>query len=436
MDLPPSAPASAADNLDRRLLLGAAGLAGIAALAAGRATAGPLNPPAGAVVSSGKTLTEVEPRTAVSDVNTPGTATCIFRISQAGSYYLTGNVQGVAGKNGIEITASGVTLDLNGFQVNGVAASSLVGILISAFRGRTITIKNGAIRNWGGHGLESPNPSGHPASGNAYIHLQSSLNGGNGFTTQGGSVFDRCTAVENGVDGYWASGSGSFIGCTAYINTARGFNINGDCSLTGCCATANGAAGFYSGLGSTFGDCTSEQNAIGFETTACTLRSCNAYLNDSHGFILTNGVLSQSVAMNNSGDGVRAGSESRIADCSISDNDNDGLWVSNNCLVTGNVSHNNGVAAVGSPANIRLAGSDNRVEGNNCTDAPVGIVAGAAGNVLFSNTCSGNTTNWSLVANNVHGPIIDRTAPASAAVSGNSALDSSGSTHPRANFSF
>jgi hypothetical protein len=44
--------------------------------------------------------------------------------------------------------------------------------------------------------------------------------------------------------------------------------------------------------------------------------------------------------------------------------------------------------------------------------------------------------NWALVANNVYGPIVDRTAPASAAVSGNAAADASGSTHPQANFSY
>jgi hypothetical protein len=56
----PSAP------VDRRLLLGAVGLAGVAALSAGRAKAagGPLNPPAGAVSPTGKTLAEIEPRTA------------------------------------------------------------------------------------------------------------------------------------------------------------------------------------------------------------------------------------------------------------------------------------------------------------------------------------------------------------------------------------
>jgi hypothetical protein len=40
------------------------------------------------------------------------------------------------------------------------------------------------------------------------------------------------------------------------------------------------------------------------------------------------------------------------------------------------------------------------------------------------------------VANNVFGPIIDRSAPASAAVLGNSAASSLGSTDANANFTY
>jgi hypothetical protein len=57
-------------------------------------TAGPLGPPAGPVASSYKTLTEVEPRTAINAANTPGDATSLFKITQPGSYYLTGNITG------------------------------------------------------------------------------------------------------------------------------------------------------------------------------------------------------------------------------------------------------------------------------------------------------------------------------------------------------
>src|SRR5881392_43776 len=100
---------------------------GLGILAAAVLHAGPLNPPAGPVASSYKTLTEVEPRTAISAANTPGDSDSLFKITQPGSYYLTGNIQGVSGKHGVEIAASGVTLDLNGFDLLG-APGSLDGV--------------------------------------------------------------------------------------------------------------------------------------------------------------------------------------------------------------------------------------------------------------------------------------------------------------------
>ena len=66
------------------------------------AIAGDLNPPAGSVAPTMKTLDEVEPRIAINAVNTPGDSNSVYRISQPGSYYLTGNVTAPAGDSAIE----------------------------------------------------------------------------------------------------------------------------------------------------------------------------------------------------------------------------------------------------------------------------------------------------------------------------------------------
>ena len=47
--------------------------------------AGPLDPPAGPVASTYKTLTEVEPRIAINATNTPGDADSIYKVTQPGS---------------------------------------------------------------------------------------------------------------------------------------------------------------------------------------------------------------------------------------------------------------------------------------------------------------------------------------------------------------
>jgi len=108
--------------------------------------------------------------------------------------------------------------------------------------------------------------------------------------------------------------------------------------------------------------------------------------------------------------------------------------VTSGCVVLANTCSFNGNGGDG--AGIHATGSDNRIEGNNCTVADRGIDVDVAGNIIIKNTCAGNTINWVIAANNVVGPILDRRAPASAAISGNSAPSSLGSTDPNANFTY
>lgn len=111
-------------------------------------TAGPLNPPAGPAVSSYKTLSEVEPRTVVNAVNTPGNAGSTYVISVPGSYCLDRELVGQASKAGITITVPNVTLDLRGFTLNGVAGAT-AGIVLSAPAGAAqVEVRNGTLRGW------------------------------------------------------------------------------------------------------------------------------------------------------------------------------------------------------------------------------------------------------------------------------------------------
>src|SRR5262249_8399348 len=89
----------------------AALLLGTAAVSLG----GNLNPPPGPVSPTMKALDIVEPRTPISSLP--------FTISSPGSYYVTKDLTGTAGNNGITIGASDVHLDLMGFTLRGVAGS-------------------------------------------------------------------------------------------------------------------------------------------------------------------------------------------------------------------------------------------------------------------------------------------------------------------------
>ena len=119
-------------------------------------SAGNLNPPPGPFTPTMKTLTEVEPRTAVHAGNTPGDASFIFRIDKPGSYYLTEHVTAAPGRNGIKITSGQVTLDLNGFTLDG--AGGLSAIVIDPIQ--DVVIKNGFISNWTSEGINGQNTTG------------------------------------------------------------------------------------------------------------------------------------------------------------------------------------------------------------------------------------------------------------------------------------
>lgn len=132
------------NEIERRALLGAAGVGAIAALS----RAGPLNPPPGAVAPTSRTLNEVYDKipaglpNGTGDGRTPiAGGTISTFISQPGSYVLTGNITTTG--SCIVINTDGVTLDLNGFTL---ASTSLTTANLSISGARTaVTVRNGQI---------------------------------------------------------------------------------------------------------------------------------------------------------------------------------------------------------------------------------------------------------------------------------------------------
>ncbi len=201
-------------------------------ITAGLSVAGPLDPPAGPIAGTYKTLTEVQPRIAISATNTPGDADSLYRISQPGSYYLTGNILGVAGKKGIEIDSSGVTLDLNGFELQGVAGA-LDGISVAGFR-TSVAVTGGSVREWPGDGVDLNN-----ATNTLLSQVRSSNNTAAGFRTGSGAVVRDCTSLLNGSYGFETSTQATISGCNAQQNTAAGFHLSIGAVITDCSAYAN-----------------------------------------------------------------------------------------------------------------------------------------------------------------------------------------------------
>ncbi len=205
------------------------------------ALAGPLTPPAGPVTSTGKTLTEAEPRTAINAVNTPGDADSVFRITQPGAYYLTGNITGVAGKRGIEIAASGVSIDLNGFDLVGTAAAGdLDGVASVAVNLSSIEVRNGSIRNWGGDGIDL---STFGVIGVVVKDVRVIGNLHRGIASGTGGVVTGCTAADNGGDGIDAGPGSTVTDTIAYRNSGSGIVVNSGSTITRCASRFNSLNG-------------------------------------------------------------------------------------------------------------------------------------------------------------------------------------------------
>ncbi len=72
----------------------------------GQALGGDINPPAGPIAPTMKPLDAIEPRICINEL--PGSPTAVHVITEPGNYYLTGDVIGEPGKNGIEIDLDGL----------------------------------------------------------------------------------------------------------------------------------------------------------------------------------------------------------------------------------------------------------------------------------------------------------------------------------------
>lgn len=390
----------------------------IAAVWSLAALAGPITPPPGPVASTHKTLTEVEPRIAISFANTPGDADSIFKITEPGSYYLTGNIAGASGKHGIEIVASGVTLDLNGFDLLGKPGmGAFDGVSATAVGLTNIAIINGSVREWGGRGIDLASPS---TQNSRVERVEASGNGGSGIAIGVGSMISHCSVSRN-----------------ANIVSESAIIIGSGSTITNCSASSNDGAGITTGPGCIIESCTAYLNADhGISTNAgCTITGCSAADNGGDGILTSAGCsIASSSSYSNNADGIRVGAGCTVADCTVRFNSANGIQCPSDCTIRANTCASNGVIGVG--AGILVTGTENRIEANTCTDTDRGIDVDGSGNIIIRNTCASNTTDWSIAANNVVGPVLDRRAPTSAAFSGFSYPGSLGSADPNANFSY
>ena len=338
---------------------------------------GSLTPP-GPPAPTMKTLAQIEPRTPISSLP--------LTITNAGSYYVTTNLVGVNGQNGITISNGNVTLDLNGFALLGVPGS-LKGVFVSGTY-TNLTVRNGTVSGWGGAGVDAYFGASHNL---VFERLTVSANGGYGIITAAASVVRDCLSQSNQSYGIYSSG-GLISGCVV-----RDSGDNGIVAYNGvvrdCQVQSSAAYGIFASS-CVVRDCQVQSSAAyGIFANLSEVRDCRIESSGSYGIYLTSGT---------------------VSGCWVQSSAQNGIYVNApGCQVLGNTCQWNNTLNNAGYAGIYINDGDNRVEGNHVT------ASGAAGagilvhsppymnNVIIKNSVSGNgANNYVVPGSQVVGPLI------------------------------
>ncbi|MGB8169019.1 MAG: NosD domain-containing protein [Chthoniobacteraceae bacterium] len=372
---------------------------------------GSLTPP-GVPVPTMKTLDQVEPRTPIDAIHTPGNINNLYRITVPGSYYLTGPISGVEGKNGISIEASDVTIDLRGFSVTG-NPGSFTGVRFTDGNNR-LTLRNGTINGWDDDGVSEYAGEGTATEG-IYENLHLTGNGGSGMR-----LGDKCTVRA----------------CKFTGNFNYGLFANGRATISRCTASDNGFAGIYFGSGSVLDSVSALNGGSGFESFGepALMEDCVAFENGDTGFRTVGGAkIADCISRSNSGAGFDASYFSTVTGCTAKNNPW-GIFVGGSCHIVGNFCEGNGDG-------IYAYADRNEIDGNHILNGGTGIKVdpgsvAAKHNLVARNIVGSNATNYNIAADNRVGPTIDITAGGTPAATGNSAADTTTALDPWTNFTY
>jgi len=346
--------------------------------------------PSGAPAPTMKSLDQIEPRIPISAAS--------ITINSPGSYYFTTNLTGVNGQIGIQIGSGNVTLDLNGFALQGVGGSTLNDGIAILGNYTNITVRNGAISGWGGLGF---NGNSYGQAKNVVLErLMISGNGNSGVSLAMGVVRD-CVAANNSGNGFFLPQGGLIENCLAQTNGSTGYNLGQGSLVQTCKAIGNPSIGINAGVN-------------------CRLINCEVLgaTNNGTGINLATGGTAEGCTVAGNVYGIIAGTATTVRDCVVRSNDFVGIRANANSRVLNNLVEGTIGGAVAT-AGIELLSTNAVVDGCQVVNNNVpGILANngttVAGNLIIRNLLRGNTTAFNVSATNIMGPVISAASGVSA----------------------
>jgi parallel beta-helix repeat protein len=371
---------------------------------------GPLTPPAGTPAPTMKTLQQAEPRT---DINLlPGDATAVAIITGPGSYYLTADLAGVAGKDTIRIATAGrVTIDLNGFALTNTGADRSA-ITVPAAND-SIVIRNGTILCGGGTSTKAVGGTGTRVScenleiigntGTVVLSLGDDARVTRCRIAQGGIVAGlrsvlRDSSLQGTTEMTITLGNEAQVSAVQYV-ASRGLltvgarSLLADCQVniqTGPPTIFSNAAVVQTGLGCVVRHCTitggsteGHALAVGSNSLVSGCRISSVFRDGIIASTIPNVTVESCVVQGNGRDAINLGPNARVRDCTVAGSGAEGIEVGENSVVTDCT-----VSAAGGSGGIVSLGEN--VSVSRC--AVKGITSGA-GISLFSGSITDCTVS-------------------------------------------
>jgi hypothetical protein len=226
------------------------------------------------------------------------------KITAPGSYYLTKDINAPNGVSGIQLSASNVTIDLNGFSIIGQGTSGTpAGVNVQGTQSN-ICVKNGTITGFGGAGISGTIDSSRfekliiNASGVYGINMRHDNEVRDCVITHnfdGIYMQDGCRVVQSIVTGNRAYGiigvdQTTIESCTIAGNNAVGVTVNYGSVVRNCTVRANGATGIsFSGGSVIIGNLcdTNGNRGLGTDGDASRIEANTCTYNHSGGMSIT-----------------------------------------------------------------------------------------------------------------------------------------------------